>query len=314
MGQSKKFMVEQKKIVPSETGIFYQTLSFPNGVEVVVKRLDAIDPEISGNKWYKLKYNIAQLQEAGHETLLTFGGAYSNHIAATAAAGHRFGFKTIGVIRGERPPALSHTLQKAESDGMRLEFITREAYSQKDSEDMKGYFREQFGSCMIVPEGGSNFMGINGCMEILSEEDMNHEAIVLACGTGATVAGILLSASENQYILGVPVFKNGSFLHQEVNKHLYYFLMDQGAAQDYGKRLTLATEYGFGGYGKWDQSLLDFMDKAKTQWNLPLDQVYTAKALYALYDLAEKKSALLQGAKRVLFIHTGGLQGLKSLV
>lgn len=313
MGQSKKFMGEQKKIMLSESDIFYQSLSFPNGVEVVVKRLDAIDAEISGNKWYKLKYNLAQLQELGHDTMLTFGGAYSNHIAATAAAGKRFGFQTIGIVRGERPPVLSHTLQKAEADGMRLEYITREAYAQKDTEDMKGYFHEQYGPCMIVPEGGSNFLGINGCMEILSKEDQSFEAIVLACGTGATVAGILLSAAEHQHVLGVPVFKNGEFLHQEVNKHLYYFLMDNGAAREYSERLSLATEYGFGGYGKWDSTLLDFMKKAKDQWNLPLDQVYTGKAFYALYDMAEKNSALLRGAKRILFIHTGGLQGLKSL-
>jgi 1-aminocyclopropane-1-carboxylate deaminase len=251
--------------------------------------------------------------DSTHQTLLTFGGAYSNHIAATAAAGKRFGFKTIGIIRGERPPALSHTLIKAEEDGMQLEFITREAYSQKDSEDMKGYFHEQYGPCCIVPEGGSNFLGINGCMEILNENDHNYDLVLLACGTGATLAGLLLSASDHQRIIGVPVFKNGAFMQQEIEKHLYYFLMDKSAAAEYSQRLSLATEYGFGGYGKWTNELLSFIQHAQSEWNLPLDQVYTGKSFYALHDMIEKKNPLVEGAKRILFIHTGGLQGLKSL-
>lgn len=306
-------MTEPKKNSPFGNEVFHQPIPLSQQVEVVVKRLDAIDPEISGNKWYKLKYNLEQVLGSSHQTLLTFGGAWSNHIAATAAASHRFGFKSIGVIRGERPATLSHTLQQAEAYGMHLEFITREAYGQKDSEDMKGYFHELFGPCHIVPEGGSNFLGINGCMEILQANDKDFDQVWLACGTGATAAGILLSTAEKQTVVGVPVFKHGEFMHQEVAKHLYYFLMDQDAVKDYTSRLQLATEYGFGGYGKWTPELLDFMSFAKSKWDLPLDQIYTAKAFYALHQSIEKESALLRGAKRILFVHTGGLQGLQSL-
>lgn len=272
-----------------------------------IKRLDAVHSEVSGNKWYKLKYNVDALNKTAHRTMLTFGGPYSNHIAATAAAGRLFGFHTIGIIRGEEPKQWSHTLQKAASDGMRLEFIERSAYELKQTEDMKAWLLEQFGAFHLVPEGGSNFLGINGCMEILDEADAQYDVVVVAVGTGATLAGMLLSAAPHQQFIGVPVMKQGELFRDEIIRHLEYFLMDREAALEYNERFTLATDYHFGGYAKWTPELIDWMETFESETSIPLEQVYTAKTMFATYDLLKK--GFIAADKKVLFIHTGGLQG-----
>ncbi|MFN0032686.1 MAG: 1-aminocyclopropane-1-carboxylate deaminase/D-cysteine desulfhydrase, partial [Flavobacteriales bacterium] len=168
---------------------------------ISIRRLDLLHQLIGGNKYYKLKYNIEAVMRNDHKTLLTFGGAYSNHLHATAAAGKLYGFKTIGIVRGEElgDSVLSPTLQFARECGMRLEFVLRSAYAEKETEEFKGWLHEEFGAFHLVPEGGSNFLGINGCMEILSEEDKtDYDVVCCACGTGATLAGIVLSLGEGQ--------------------------------------------------------------------------------------------------------------------
>jgi 1-aminocyclopropane-1-carboxylate deaminase len=288
-----------------------QSVELLPGTNVWIKRLDVVHPEFGGNKWYKLKYNIEQLNTTTHRTMLTFGGAWSNHIAATAAAGRHFGFHTIGVIRGEEPAVWSATLLKAKEDGMALFFVSREMYAMKESEDMKMWLLEQFGSFLLVPEGGSNFLGINGCMEILDENDQQFDTVVTACGTGATMAGMMLAAGANTQFWGVPVMKQGNFIREEIRKHLTYFLMDAQAASDFVDRLHLLTDYHFGGYGRWNDELLHFITSFTDRTNIRLDQVYTGKALYALREAFNR--GIISKDTKVLFVHTGGLQGTASL-
>lgn len=282
------------------------------GVDLHVKRLDTIHPHLQGNKWFKLKYNIEHALQQSQDTLLTFGGAWSNHIYSTAAAGKHYGLKTIGIIRGEKPEMLSTTLQFAKSCGMQLEFISRLAYEEKNTEDFKGWLHDTYGSFHLIPEGGSNFLGINGCMEILDATDKNaFDIICCAAGTGATAAGILLSAKETQKVFVFPVFKDGRFILNEIKNHLQYFLMDPEATEDYMKNLTVFPDYGFGGYAKWTVELIDFIESANSNYSLPLDQVYTGKMFYGLMDLIHQGH--FQKGSKILAIHTGGLQGLESV-
>jgi 1-aminocyclopropane-1-carboxylate deaminase len=282
------------------------------GVSLYVKRLDAIHPHIQGNKWFKLKYNIEHAIQQGHDTLLTFGGAWSNHIYSTAAAGRYYGLKTIGIIRGEKPEMLSTTLQFAKSCGMQLEFISRLAYEEKETEDFKGWLHVTYGSFHLIPEGGSNFLGINGCMEILDSFDKSSfDVICCAAGTGATAAGILLSADASQKVFVFPVFKDGRFMMDNIRNHLLYFLMDEAAVEEYLKALTLFPDYGFGGYAKCTSELLGFIDSTNSKYSLPLDQVYTGKMFFGLLDQIKQKQ--FPAGTRILAIHTGGLQGLSSV-
>lgn len=277
-------------------------------ISVHVKRLDLIHPQVNGNKWFKLKYNLEKASTSEHKTLLTFGGAFSNHIFSTASAGKIFGLKTIGIIRGEKPANWSPTLLHAKKCGMQLEFITRLTYAEKETEDFNGWLHEEYGSFHLVPEGGSNYLGVNGCMEILTEADKkNYDIICCACGTGATLAGLLLSASPKQKIIGFPVFKNGEFLKQEVIKHLKYFLMNEEIANEFQSQFSLITDYHFGGYAKWNDELLQFIRDFENQHKIPLDQVYTGKMMFGVLDLARKKHFAPE--TRILIIHTGGLQG-----
>ncbi len=277
-------------------------------IQLDIKRLDLIHPEINGNKWFKLKYNLEKVLAADHKTILTFGGPYSNHIFSVASAGKEFGIKTIGVIRGEEPTEWSPTLLHAKECGMRLEFINRLAYAEKDTEDFVGWLHEEYGSFHLVPEGGSNYLGVNGCMEILTQEDKkNYDVICCTCGTGATLAGILLSLDEHQRVIGFPALKGGDFLMDEVIKHIKYFLMSEELANEFRPKIEMMIDYHFGGYGKWDQTLIDFILQFDKQYDIPLDQVYTGKMLYGLMDLFQKN--YFAAGTRILAIHSGGLQG-----
>lgn len=276
-----------------------------------VKRLDLIHPEVSGNKWYKLKYNIEKALQSEHQTLLTFGGAWSNHIHATASAGRIFGIKTIGIIRGEEPNNWSNTLLHAKACGMQLEFVTRLAYAEKETEDFIGWLHEQHGAFHLVPEGGSNYLGINGCMEILDEDDDEYEYICCPVGTAATLAGLILSAKPHQKILGFSVLKDGAFLKEEVLKHLKYFLMNDDLVKEYISQFEIITTYDFGGYAKWTNELISFINHFELNHFIALDQVYTGKMFYGVMDLL--KQNYLDKDKRILVLHTGGLQGKQSL-
>lgn len=276
-----------------------------NGVSVFMKREDLLHPEVSGNKFRKLKYNVQKALSEGHGSLLTFGGAFSNHIAATAAAGKAYDLETIGVIRGEE---LGRDLQKtlrenptlrfAASCGMRFEFVSRSEYREKTSVEMLGKLQEKFGSFYLVPEGGTNTLAVKGCEEILSAEDKTFNLLCCAVGTGGTISGIINSSEENQRILGFPALK-GDFLTAEVESF------------SRKNNWELITNYHFGGYAKVDRELIEFINTFKKEYGIQLDPIYTGKMMFGIFDLI--RSGYFSENTRILAVHTGGLQGISGM-
>jgi 1-aminocyclopropane-1-carboxylate deaminase len=268
-------------------------------VELYVLRLDLVHPVISGNKWFKLKYNLEAAKRENLDTILTFGGAYSNHIHATAAAGNLFGFKTIGVIRGEETLPLNPTLEFATSQGMQLVYIDRQTYKQRNSETLRQELIDRFGKVFIIPEGGCNLDGVRGCREIISQ-DIEFDVACIACGTGTTLAGVALSLNTQQHLIGFPVLKGGEFLKQDI----------EGLMAPYKSNINVSWElicnYHFGGYAKVNDELLRFAREFEMEYGVPLDYVYTAKMFYGVMDLVKEGYF---NRRRVLLIHTGGLQG-----
>lgn len=248
------------------------------GVRVLLKREDLIHSEIPGNKWRKLKYNIATARERGFETLLTFGGAYSNHIRATAAAGEYFGFSTVGVVRGEEHLPLNPSLRYAVSRGMRITYLDRTTYREKTSEAVIEALHREFGEFYLIPEGGSNAEAVRGCAELAEELDESVDVVFCAVGTGGTLAGVAAGAAPGQVTVGIPVLKGGAFLEDDIVR-----LQEQV----YGARIgswRLECDYHFGGYAKRTPELDDFIDDFDQRHGLRLDWVYEAKMVYALFD------------------------------
>ncbi|WP_224999792.1 1-aminocyclopropane-1-carboxylate deaminase/D-cysteine desulfhydrase [Cesiribacter sp. SM1] len=273
-------------------------------VSLAIKRDDLIHPHISGNKWRKLKYNLQEAREQGQQTLLTFGGAYSNHIAATAAAGNDFGFKTIGLIRGEEHQPLNPTLQFASEQGMQLHYINRQDYRQRGEEETLAELQQRFGSFYYIPEGGSNALAVRGSAELVTElEVQQYDFIAVACGTGGTLAGIVTGLNRRRQALGFPVLKGGSFMKAEVDK------LTQAYNGEVYHNYQLITDYHFGGYAKWTPELTRFINGFNSGHGVPLDPVYTGKLLFGIFDLVQK--GWFKPGTRLLAIHTGGLQGIK---
>jgi 1-aminocyclopropane-1-carboxylate deaminase len=272
----------------------------PN-VELFIKREDLIHPLISGNKFRKLKYNIHQAKEENHSVLLTFGGAFSNHILAVASAGFENNFKTIGVIRGEE---LLHkinenpTLKKAQELGMQFKFVSREDFRVKDTKDFIANLHKEFGAFYLLPEGGTNDLAIKGCEEILEDEDKIFTHICCAIGTGGTISGIINSSLAHQEIIGFPSLK-GDFISNEIS--------------NFAKKSNwkIISDYHFGGYGKITEELIRFINEFYTKHKIPLDPIYTGKMMYGIDDLI-KNNYFSKGSK-ILAIHTGGLQGIKGM-
>lgn len=258
------------------------------GIEVSVLRLDLIHPQISGNKWFKLKYNLEEAKKQGLDTILTFGGAFSNHIHATAVACKQFGFKSIGVIRGEKESETNSTLSEAKKYGMQLHFVSREDYKRKNEEDFILELKNKLGNFYLIPEGGDNALGEKGCKEILPEEN-DFDFIFCACGTGTTFKGIKNSLKSGQQLMGISVLKGEPFGNLANSEIL--------------------TDYHFGGYAKHAQELLTFKNKFEKENNIPLDYVYTAKLFFAVNDLISKNKIPVNS--KILIIHSGGLQGNK---
>ncbi|WP_445630122.1 1-aminocyclopropane-1-carboxylate deaminase/D-cysteine desulfhydrase [Nostoc sp. DSM 114167] len=276
------------------------------GVELYVLRLDLMHPWVNGNKWFKLKYNLLEAKEKNFTTLLTFGGAYSNHIYATAAAGNLFGFRTIGVIRGEERLPLNLTLSFAVQQGMQLVYLNREMYRQRNTPALEEYLRQSFGEVFIIPEGGSNLNGVRGCTEIIDPAAFNH--ICVACGTGTTLAGIALSLHERQRAIAFPVLKNGAFLAQEIESLLTnYLASDLPSPYSSPASWELICDYHFGGYAKVNDELLLFSQQFTQEHGVPLDYVYTAKMFYGVMDLLQQ--GFFCRGDSLLLVHTGGLQG-----
>lgn len=286
----------------SPQNITLQEINLPvldkTGIKLQMLRLDLIHPQISGNKWFKLKYNLEFAKQKGYKKILTFGGAYSNHIVATAAAGNYFGFETIGIIRGEAHEQLNHSLSFAQKCGMQLEYVSRTKYRSK-SDDFLDELKIKYPDAYIIPEGGANELALKGCAEINELIPFNTDLIVIACGTGSTLAGIVSGLEKNQKVLGFSVLKGGDFLYKEVQKFL-------DVRQITSNNYEINTNYHFGGYAKFNSELINFMNDFYRNTTIPLDFVYTAKTIYGLLDLIKKGEIQ---HKNILAIHSGGLQG-----
>lgn len=270
-------------------------------VTLAIKREDLLHSFISGNKYRKLKYNLKEAAQQQQHTLLTFGGAYSNHIAALAYAGKEKGFKTIGLIRGEELKDKwqeNPTLSFAHKHGMSFEFISRAAYRTKTSTAFLRELQQRYGVFYLVPEGGTNPLAIKGCEEILNEADKVFDTICTCVGTGGTMAGLINASGLNQQVLGFSALK-GDFLNAEVS----------GLTSK--KNWSLVTAYHFGGYGKVTAELIHFMNTFKQTTGIPLDPIYTGKMLYGLLDMIRNDN--FAKGSQIVAIHTGGLQGIAGM-
>lgn len=274
----------------------HQQIEYRN-VRITVKRLDLVHPHISGNKFFKLKYNLLEAQSLGLKKILTFGGAYSNHIAATAYAAHLFGFESIGIIRGEelKQRPFNPILLNAQHFGMQLEFVSREQYRQKDQPAFLNQLQQQFPEHYLIPEGGTNHLAIQGCKEILKPDDKsNFDVICCAVGTGGTIAGLIESSLEHQQILGFSALK-GDFLNHDVQQ-----LTSR-------KNWNITDAYCCGGYAKTTPELLSFIQNFEQHYQIPLEHIYTGKMLMGIFDLIDRD--YFKKGSRILVIHSGGLQG-----
>lgn len=287
---------------------FRHPLLDARGLTCVIKRDDLLqlefqagDQAFCGNKWRKLKYNLLEARNQGCTALLTFGGAYSNHIAATASAGKLFGFETIGIIRGEAVTPLNPTLQFAKECGMALHYWSREGYRSKAEPDVLAALQNQYPQAYILPEGGSNALALRGCAELAEEilDQIPLDYLCVSCGTGGTLAGLIQGMAGRAVAWGFSALK-GDFHQEAVRNYL---------APNNWPNWDIATDYHFGGYAKTSVELLDFMAEMEAYYDLPLEPIYTAKLLYGVLDMA-KKSCFPTGSS-ICVLHTGGLQGWK---
>ncbi|MDB9960842.1 pyridoxal-phosphate dependent enzyme [Oceanihabitans sp.] len=280
---------------------FTDKIKIKSGNHLAIRKEYLNHAFISGNKMRKLKYNLKQAKLQNHKKLLTFGGAYSNHIAAVAYAGNEYNFKTIGIIRGEE---LDHhinqnpTLSFAKKQGMEFKFISRAAYKEKTAPLFIDDLKKEFGDFYLLPEGGTNALAVKGCEEILTREDAIYDYICCPVGTGGTISGIINASFTHQKIIGFPALK-GDFLKDEISKF----------AQQ--SNWELIQDYHFGGYAKVNTDLIAFMNQFKTENNIPLDPVYTGKMMFGIYDLISK--GFFPENAKILAIHTGGLQGISGM-
>lgn len=273
-----------------------------HGIQLFIKREDLIDPFISGNKFRKLKYNLLEAKKLGYHTLLTFGGAYSNHIHAVAYAGHKYGFKTIGIIRGEENLPLNATLSDAQSFDMKFKYVSRLKYRNKTDDAFIDELKAQFGEFYLVPEGGSNALAVKGCTEIIDSRICTFDHICCASGTGGTLAGVIAGMGGQKNILGFPALKNAGFLKEVISNLILDYNSKTYSNWD------LILDYHFGGYAKYNESLIRFINDFKKKQGIPLDPIYTGKLLFGIYDLIQK--GLFMRGESILAIHSGGLQGI----
>lgn len=254
----------------------------PAGVRVHLKRDDLVNPDIPGNKWRKLKYNVQAAREARKPAILTFGGAYSNHIRATAAAGTYFGFRTIGVIRGEEHLPLNSTLRYAVNHGMQITYVDRARYRQKTDSALIAELRDQFGDFYLIPEGGGNAAGVRGCGEIVDEITLPYNVICCSCGTAATLAGISLALPQGRRALGFAALKGAAFLKDDVRR------MQNDLTGRVAPNWDIVLDYHFGGFAKKKPHLMEFIEDFRERHGILLDRVYEAKMMYGLIDMVRQ--------------------------
>ncbi len=279
-----------------------QKISLENtNVSLYIKREDLLHHYVSGNKFRKLKYNLVQAKSENKKTLLTFGGAFSNHILAVAAAGKVQGFKTIGIIRGEELKdkiAENPTLKKAQDLGMVFEFVDREIFREKSSPKFIQQLVEKFEDFYLIPEGGTNDLAVKGCEEILTATDEKFDYICCAVGTGGTISGLINCSKNSQQVLGFSALK-GDFLREDICKFVSKSNWD------------LIADYHFGGYAKVSEELILFINDFYQKYKVPLDPIYTGKMLFGVMDLINKN--YFPENSKILVIHTGGLQGITGM-
>jgi len=290
------FSFENKRII-----IYDGPLIYDREISLTVKRLDLTDPVTGGNKWFKLKYNLEQHNAGNYNAILTFGGAYSNHIAAVAGMGKQEGIKTIGIIRGERESQSNITLSRAQADGMKLVFVSREDYRKKEEHSFLKNLVPGYENCFIIPEGGSNNAGVKGCMEILDDNDALYSHVIVACGTGTTATGLILRLKNHQKLIGISVLRAGNTIENAILKHLIYYMPSNKIPQWH-----IENNFHFGGYGKSTPALNNFVEEFFKRTGIPIEPVYTGKMFFAIEQLIN--SGVIATGSKILAIHTGGLQ------
>jgi len=284
-----------------------QPVEFPSPipVKILMKRLDLIHPFIHGNKWFKLKYNLINAAEKGYKTLLTFGGAYSNHIYSTSAAGKEFGFNTIGLIRGEQHLPLNPTLKFANENGMLIQYVSRGDYRDKHSREFEEWIFEKFGDVYIIPEGGTNLLAINGAAGIPSLIETDYDYITTPCGTAGTISGIIGGLKGEKNILGFAVLRGADFLIKNTKKNVLDY-----SGNEY-TNWSIILDYHFGGYAKINRELITFIREFEEINGIGLDPIYTGKMMYGIFDLALK--GFFEAGQTIVALHTGGLQGIAGM-
>lgn len=253
-------------------------------------------PFVSGNKWWKLKYNLMEAVQNNGDTVLTFGGAYSNHIYATAAACNELRIKSIGVIRGEEVRPLNSTLASADRCGMKFHFVSRADYRRKNEPAFLSLLEEKFGRCFIIQEGGTNDLAVRGTEELGNElNKIEFDYLCLPVGTGGTIAGIIKALDGKRKIIGIPVLKDGRFLKDGIQKFLPREI----------NNWELMVDYHHGGYAKTTPHLDAFIQDLR-HYDLETEHVYSGKLLWAVTDLI--KNGFFKKGSTVLVLHTGGLR------
>jgi len=279
-----------------------QEISLPilqeKDIRLFVKRLDKTHPFISGNKWFKLKYNLIEAKKLGYKTLLTFGGAYSNHIFATAFLAKERGLKSVGIIRGEEHLSLNPTLRFAIENDMKLHYVSRSDYREKTTPFFLEKLKAEFGDFYLMPEGGTNDLAIKGAGEILDTND-TQDYICCSVGTGGTISGLINTINSNQQVIGFPAIKGSDLLQKNIKNWTIK------------ENYNLITTYTGGGYSKLTKELVKFINEFYLLHNIPLDTLYTGKMMLGILDLVTKD--YFPKGSSILAIHTGGLQGNKGM-
>ncbi|QLH68625.1 1-aminocyclopropane-1-carboxylate deaminase/D-cysteine desulfhydrase [Aeromonas veronii] len=292
---------EGQAILPSPLQRLHHPLLTSYGVELWCKRDDLIHPAISGNKWRKLKYHLQHAKEHGKRHLLSFGGAYSNHIHALAAAGCQSGLRTTGIIRGEYDAVSNSTLRDSLRWGMDLVFVDRQSYRRRQDPDWLAQFDAP--DTLIVPEGGSSPLAIPGVAELVGEVPFSPDLWVLPCASGGTLAGLIAGKQDREQILAIAVLKGGGFIADEVCR------LHPAAANIPGWRIAL--DHHDGGYAKFSPALWQWVQDFSTDTGLPLEPIYSGKAMWGLFR--ELAAGRIATGSKIVFIHTGGMQGLAGL-
>ena len=323
-------MIIDKKPIKTPLTPIKSSLFDAYQVKVWIKRDDLNHPTVQGNKWHKLKNNLLQAKNQGKNTIITFGGAYSNHIAASAAAAKAEGFQSIGIIRGDelenQPEKWSDTLKTAFDNGMQFHFVSRQVYRQKEDAIFLSSLQNQYPSAFIIPEGGTNEYAVLGFKDLIN--DLNEQCpewtqMYCAVGTGGTLAGLIhfsqISQTENnslnsvslKKIIGVPVLKQGEYLAPQIQKLLQQvkYIQDEKSHSKINSNWKLLTQYHDGGYAKQSIEGKDFQQSFEQEFSILLDSVYTSKMVYAFYD--QLKTGKIPKGSNIILLHTGGLQGRK---